>query len=75
MHPKTTTFATLLASRTLWNESVAVAIDRLFKDYSFERKADLYALVVEGITLDMTFKQMAGVVDRCLQLNDGRYGG
>lgn len=70
MHPRTHAFASLLNAREAWDAQVAAAISALFSDYTDEKKADLYAMIVEGVRPGMAYGEMVSVVDTRLKAND-----
>lgn len=77
-HPEATTVALLLTAekqqpgRDL-EEATHVVLARYFEDWPDEKKADLYALLAEKVSADMSFMQTEQIVSRCLWDNDNQW--
>lgn len=70
-HPETTTITLLIAAERQDGlpEKAATVLARYLSDWSDERKADLYARLVEKLTADMTIAQMEQHVSLALWQN------
>lgn len=78
-HPQALTLSLLIKAEQLhtagvegFEESVYNVIARFLESRGFheEKKADLYSLLVESLTPDMSHSQMRKVCSRCLTEND-----
>lgn len=77
-HPFALTLSLLIHAEGLrvagadFEDGIHMVIDRYLteRDYSDERKADLYALLVEKLKPNMLHSQMREVCDACLKLNE-----
>lgn len=72
IHP-TMTLTLLLVSEGMqhkytnrFDDAVHEVLERLFTNWSDEKKADLYARLAERVTHDMPIAQMERAVDDCL---------
>lgn len=78
LHPQTTQLAlSLFAKRCYpdYSDVIEQNIAGQFAHYTDEQKADLYALLEEGIANDMTLGQLHGACDKLLWKNSNHFGG
>lgn len=78
LHPQATQLALLLYARLKFpdfHDVIQENIATQFAHYTDEQKADLYALLEEGVTNDMTLGQLHGACDKLLWKNSNHFGG
>jgi DNA-binding protein Fis len=79
LHPEANTVALLLAAeraqitRPTLEEAAHTVLARYFEDWVEEQKADLYALLAEKVTANMTISQMVRAVSRCMWDNQNHW--
>jgi len=74
-HPRTHTLSVLLADAPEDMDTTCDAISTLFRDYTDEQKADLYALLQESVNATMSFVELSDSVDFCLLSNEAHFRG
>lgn len=80
MHRLTTTLSLLLMGAQQkpheFEFRVAAVIEKLLDlgDWIDERRADLYALLVESVTAEDKMLEVERKVDRALKINERKYG-
>jgi hypothetical protein len=77
-HPRTYALAVLLSEpepKYDDYDNTAIALEALFRDYTDEQKADLYALLQEAVNRDMSFVELTDCCAECLRKNEGHFSG